>query len=263
MSLEWNPQGYARLQRRYQRQYGLALIDRTLPYRPSPVGTLLDMGCGNGVLTNDFFGRLLPRPHRVIGVDRDTGMIAAARKRFGRRAAFTWHCRSLTDWIAQDRSLYDLIFSNAVLHWLDTLAALRSVLQWTALHLSRDGLFAFRYSLIGNAEAARDFLESQLRVFLRARTLTLHRPVVSFAQSRAIMHDSGLDITNAEEITGNPFDDDEQHFQWMIYSQPLGRYLSKDQYASFCAFLRAAWEKTPVRVAGHHGVFIGRRLARR
>jgi SAM-dependent methyltransferase len=74
---------------------------------PQPGETILDLGCGDGALTE----RIVAAGSRVIGVDASEEMIAAAR------------ARGLEAYVADAQALdfdrqFDAIFSNAALHWM-------------------------------------------------------------------------------------------------------------------------------------------------
>lgn len=75
--------------------------------RPQPGERILDLGCGDGILTE----KLVALGTRVIGVDNSPDMIAAARRR-GIDARIM-DARSLTF-----ASEFDAVFSNAALHWV-------------------------------------------------------------------------------------------------------------------------------------------------
>jgi SAM-dependent methyltransferase len=75
--------------------------------QPQPGERILDLGCGDGVLTE----KLVALGARVIGIDSSPEMIAAA---CGRRIdARVMDARSLTF-----ENEFDAVFSNAVLHWV-------------------------------------------------------------------------------------------------------------------------------------------------
>jgi trans-aconitate methyltransferase len=75
--------------------------------RPQPGERILDLGCGDGVLTE----KLVALGARVIGIDSSPDMIAAARQR-GIDARIM-DARSLTF-----ENEFDAVFSNAALHWV-------------------------------------------------------------------------------------------------------------------------------------------------
>jgi SAM-dependent methyltransferase len=79
----------------------LALLD------PQPGEAILDLGCGDGVLTE----KILAAGARVIGIDASEDMIAAAR------------ARGVEAYVADAQALdfntqFDAVFSNAALHWM-------------------------------------------------------------------------------------------------------------------------------------------------
>lgn len=79
----------------------LALLD------PQPGETILDLGCGDGVLTE----RIVAAGAKVIGVDASKEMVAAAR------------ARGVEAYVADAQALdfntqFDAVFSNAALHWM-------------------------------------------------------------------------------------------------------------------------------------------------
>ncbi len=108
--MQWNPQDYAK-NSEAQLQWARELRSR-LSLNGSE--SVLDVGCGDGKITADFAQAL---PHgQVIGIDRAPEMIAYAQE--------TYSLQNLSFACVDARSLtfsnqFDLIFSNAVLHWVD------------------------------------------------------------------------------------------------------------------------------------------------
>jgi len=74
---------------------------------PEPHERILDLGCGDGVLTE----KLAVTGAQVIGVDSSANMVAAARQRG--LDALVMDATALT--FDQE---FDAVFSNAVLHWI-------------------------------------------------------------------------------------------------------------------------------------------------
>lgn len=74
---------------------------------PEPGEQVLDLGCGDGVLTE----RIAAAGARVTGIDASEDMVAVARKRG--LQAHTADAQSLD----YDRQ-FDAVFSNAALHWM-------------------------------------------------------------------------------------------------------------------------------------------------
>jgi SAM-dependent methyltransferase len=112
---------------RYQRQFGfvsamaggvLELLDA------SPGEVVLDLGCGTGELA----ARIAATGARVIGLDSDPAMVAAAARRLGpaNTVLADAHAFRLPEPV-------DAVFSNAALHWMprpgEVVACVRAALR--------------------------------------------------------------------------------------------------------------------------------------
>ena len=97
----------------------LALLD------PKPGEFVIDIGCGDGVLTE----QIARAGARVIGLDASPDMVEAARARAV--DAFVADCQSLDlDRQVERFGQFDAAFSNAALHWmLDPAAVARGVFK--------------------------------------------------------------------------------------------------------------------------------------
>lgn len=105
----WNSDQYLKFAReRTQPSLDLvARIDLTAPAR------IIDLGCGPGnstaVLTQHW-------PHAdVTGFDSSSEMIAAAQKKYPRGR---WLTGDLATWGVASDQRYDVVFSNAAIHWV-------------------------------------------------------------------------------------------------------------------------------------------------
>lgn len=99
----WDPERYSR-NARFVSDLGLAVVELLAP---KPGERILDLGCGDGALTE----KIAARGCRVVGLDASPAQVRAARARGleahvgdGQRLAF-------------DRE-FDAVFSNAALHWM-------------------------------------------------------------------------------------------------------------------------------------------------
>lgn len=109
----WNPEDYAKnsdaqLKWAIQLRKNLNLANYT---------AILDVGSGDGKITADF-AATLPQS-KIVGIDSSPEMIAYARKKYpsSQYPNLTFDCidaRSINF-----KSKFDLIFSNATLHWVD------------------------------------------------------------------------------------------------------------------------------------------------
>jgi len=99
----WDPAEYGR-NARFVADLGAAVFDLL---DPKPGEHVLDLGCGDGVLT----AKIAERGATVIGVDSSAAQIEAARAR-GLDAR-------VVDGVALDLDeRFDAVFSNAALHWM-------------------------------------------------------------------------------------------------------------------------------------------------
>ncbi len=118
----WNSEEYAR-NSSAQLAWAQELIDK-LSLRGTEA--VLDIGCGNGRVTSLIAARV-PRG-QVTGIDSSESMVSFARRRYPPSAHpnLSFMHMDAADMRFQDR--FDVIFSNAALHWVkDHPAVLRGV----------------------------------------------------------------------------------------------------------------------------------------
>jgi len=110
----WNPEDYAKnsdAQLKWARE-----LKSHLDLKGDE--SILDVGCGDGKITADFAVAL---PHgRAVGVDSSPQMISYAMRTYA-----SSQYPNLSFACVDARSLdfnheFDLVFSNAALHWVDT-----------------------------------------------------------------------------------------------------------------------------------------------
>lgn len=103
--MDWNA-GLYEDKHGFVAEYGKGLLE-FVP--PDPQQTILDLGCGTGTLTCE----LAARAGTVIGLDASPDMVAAARARFPGLDFITGDALALPF-----ENRFDVVFSNAVFHWL-------------------------------------------------------------------------------------------------------------------------------------------------
>lgn len=153
---------------------------------PKPGERILDLGCGDGVLTL----KLVEAGASVLGTDADPAMVAAARAKGldaevmdGQRLSF--------------EGGFDAVFSNAALHWMpDTAAVFAGVYR----ALKPGGRFVAECGGFGNIAAIR----AGLRGVLKARGYAVpdHEDQVYMTapQARAALEAAGFAVRSCDII---------------------------------------------------------------
>jgi trans-aconitate methyltransferase len=102
-SQQWNSSRYDK-NARFVSDLGKPVLELL---NPQPGERILDLACGDGVLTE----KIIARGANVIGVDASSDMVAAARKR-------GMDARVVDAYQLDFHSEFDAVFSNAALHWM-------------------------------------------------------------------------------------------------------------------------------------------------
>ncbi|KAL9073488.1 MAG: hypothetical protein Q9161_002909 [Pseudevernia consocians] len=117
---------------------------------PQPTDTILDLGCGDGVLT----AKIRSSCSHVAGFDASANLIKAAENTYGSNEALAWNlldCRYLEHSNAVKEAGYTKVFSNAALHWILRDASTRmSVFRGVYRALQPGGTFVFEMGGAGN-----------------------------------------------------------------------------------------------------------------
>ncbi len=109
----WEPEQYLRFKQERRKPYDelVALV------QPRPGMRIVDLGCGTGMWSADLEQRL--DPASVLGVDLSADMLEQSKAYESDRVRF--ERADLHDWRGEN---YDLILSNAALHWVSDHGAL-------------------------------------------------------------------------------------------------------------------------------------------
>ena len=102
-SQTWDPEGYAR-HARFVSDLGMPVVELLAP---RPGERILDLGCGDGVLTK----KLQDMGCEVIGVDGSAAQVEATR-------SLGIDARVMDGYELSFENEFDAVFSNAVLHWM-------------------------------------------------------------------------------------------------------------------------------------------------
>ena len=126
---------------------------------PQPGEAILDLGCGDGALTE----QLAATGAIVIGADASSAMLAAARQRNIHSAAITFEQRNAT--ALPYHQQFDAVFSNAALHWITGISGQQAMLAGVHRALRPGGRFVAEMGGHGNIAAIRTALQAALAPF--------------------------------------------------------------------------------------------------
>src|SRR5215471_7065656 len=99
----WDPESYAR-NARFVSDLGTPVLELLAP---KPGECILDLGCGDGVLTK----KLVEIGCQIVAIDSSAAQVEAARK-----LGLDAHVMAGEELPFEDE--FDAVFSNAVLHWI-------------------------------------------------------------------------------------------------------------------------------------------------
>ena len=135
---------------KHQKEWGRDLISQL---SLSGNETILDMGCGDGILTEQL-SEFVPKG-KVIGIDASVGMIETAKKIKKDNLEF-WHMDiNKMSFVNQ----FDVIFSNATLHWIkDHNRLLRISIQ----ALTKGGIILWDFAGDGNCSNFFEIVRSKI-----------------------------------------------------------------------------------------------------
>jgi len=142
---QWNSSRYAK-NARFVSDLGEPVIDLL---NPQPGERILDLGCGDGALTE----KLIARGAEVVGVDASADMVTAARGK-------GIDARVVDAYQLEFRSEFGAVFSNAALHWMKRDPD--AVIQGVRRALKRGGRFVAEMGGHGNVAAIAVALSATL-----------------------------------------------------------------------------------------------------
>ncbi|HVZ25825.1 MAG TPA: methyltransferase domain-containing protein [Sediminibacterium sp.] len=146
MNTVWNPQLY-NSKHDFVYKYGEDLVH---VLDPKAGERILDLGCGTGFLTN----RIQASGANVVGIDHDHDMILKARQDY---PGINFRVLSATEFHFDE--MFDAIFSNAVLHWVQEK---EQAIDCMYSNLKRNGRLVLEMGGRGNVQGIIEALKKSL-----------------------------------------------------------------------------------------------------
>ena len=184
-SQTWNPCEYS-AHGRFVTDLGANILEWL---DPKPGEEILDLGCGDGVLT----AQIADRGAHVLGVDASPEMVDAARN------------RGIAAQVIDATQLpfhrkFDAVFSNAALHWIHDQPAL---LRGVANALKPGGRFVAEMGGHGNIAAIRVALHAALTHHGLAELMIEDNYFPTVAEYRGLLESHGFSV-DAIELVPRP-----------------------------------------------------------
>ena len=119
--------------------------------------TILDLGCGDGILTEQL-STLVPNG-KAVGIDASVGMIETAKKL--KKSNLSFICLDIDD--MEYENCFDIIFSNAALHWVKNH---QQLLKNSIKALKPNGILAWNFAGDGTCSNFYDTVDEVMNLTL-------------------------------------------------------------------------------------------------
>ncbi|HYM63021.1 MAG TPA: methyltransferase domain-containing protein [Thermoanaerobaculia bacterium] len=240
----WNPEQYQRFQREREQPFHdlLALVE----HRPRM--RVADLGCGTGELTRELHRHL--KANETVGIDNSETMLLKSSAFGDEMLRFE---RGDIEAFISDRP-FDLVFSNAALHWVEDHGALFHRL--TSL-LSKDGQVAIQMPAnednpshtTAAAVAAEEPFASALAGHVRKS------PILPLEQYAQLLHHLGYKRQHVRmQIYGHPLPSSRDVVEW-VKGSLLTDYQKRMDAGAFAAFLARYTERLLAAIGDVHPYF--------
>jgi trans-aconitate 2-methyltransferase len=163
---------------------------------------IIDLGCGPGNSTSVLAGRW--PDSELTGLDSSPEMLTAAARDY---PAMHWVQGEIAGWAAGNGPLFDIVFSNAALQWVDDHAAIFPALL---RHVAAGGVLAVQVPAVSDSPSQRAIRDMAASASWRGR---FGKPVADwYSESPSLYYDvlapeaSRLDIWQTEymHVLGGP-----------------------------------------------------------
>jgi len=191
----------------HQKEWGSKIISEFIF---TGAESVLDLGCGDGILTNEI-SDLIPNG-KVIGIDASEGMIKTAKELESKKLTF----QKLDINSINFENQFDLIFSNATLHWIKNH---KKLINNCYKALKSNGFIRFNFAGYGNCsnfyEVIKETISSeQYRNDFTSFEWPWYMPSIDEYQT-IIVENEFKDIKIWEENADRYFKDQYEMIKWI------------------------------------------------
>jgi len=182
-------------------QYGASLIDLVELEPNRDAARILDVGCGSGELTQKLS---LQFPTATVhGMDLDANMIRKSQDQYPHLHFFQDDVRHLLGEKTNDKgNLYDVVFSNAALHWVPPRDAAQAV-QSLSRCLRPGGQFVAEFGGKGNVQAIEHAVQQAIIEIKGAASGETRAPFEPFwyfpsvGEFASMLEENGIEVQSA------------------------------------------------------------------
>lgn len=238
--MAWDPEQYHKFtEERFQPFEDLFLL-----VRPRKGICVVDLGCGTGELTCRLAERL--PGSSILGIDVSLSMLEKAQQLTSENVSFR------NDDVSIISGRWDLVFSNAVLHWLDDHESL--ILRLFSL-VAPQGQIALQIPSNNANPSHTSIIElAQEEPFRSALGGWVRRhPVLPIDRYAGLLHDAGaVNITVIEKVYLHTLSDADAVAEWtkgstlVPYLERLPEDLREPFMDEYRKKLRRVWPEAPV-----------------
>jgi trans-aconitate 2-methyltransferase len=197
--MSWNPAQYERFQNERRRPF----LDLLALVEPRPTMRVVDLGCGTGELTAYLHEKLSAA--ETLGVDSSEAMLRKSEA--FRKDSLRFEHKQI-EAFAADRP-YDLVFSNAALHWI---ADHENLFERLRGYLSDRGQLAIQMPANDDHPSHRTAAAVARRFGINPR----HDPLLPPERYASLLYDLGLKRQHVRvQIYGHELDSSRDVVEWV------------------------------------------------
>lgn len=180
MNIKWDGEKYTK-SFAFVHRYGNSLIDMIDGEKLS----VLDLGCGNGALTKE----LCNKGYDAVGMDASSELLDIARRNYPELTFIYGDAVSF-----ETDKKYDVVFSNAVFHWIDK-EKQPYMLSNVYKALKSGGQFIFEMGGYGNNVLIHGALKNEFEKNGKSYVMPFYFPTIG--EYAALLENAGFLVRNA------------------------------------------------------------------